>query len=301
MNVLVLYTLPPGADRPGRVAGEFDLTAAAASVAGALPGSTAVGVRGEPNEILAALDAHRPDVVVNLLEAPLGRPDLEAHAAALLEWRGVRFTGSGSETLALCRRKDRTRAILAAAGVPVPAAGGFPCIVKPAGEDGSAGIDADSVCDDAAAVEQAKARIAGPAVVEEFLTGPEYVVSLWGRTEPDHVSVGEVVFRNDLRLNTYASKWLVESDDFRNSSLHYHTPIDPALHTDLVATARGAWRAVGLRGYARLDLRRDAAGTPRVIDVNPNPELSPEVGIHRAVVEAGWSWEQFVGEQVAWA
>jgi len=300
MRVLVLSTLPPAVLRPGRVDGEFDLSAAAVSVAGALPGSRAVGVRGEPHEILAALDAHRPDVVFNLLEAPLGRPDLEAHAAALLEWRGVRFTGSGSETLALCRRKDRTRGVLAAAGVPVPAAGGFPCIVKPAGEDGSAGIDVDSVCPDAAAVERATKRIADPVVVEDFLPGAEYVVSLWGRTAPDHVSVGEVEFRNGLRLNTYASKWLVESDDFRNSSLHYHTPIDPELRTDLVAAARGTWRAVGLRGYARLDLRRDAAGIPRVIDVNPNPELSPEVGIHRAVVEAGWSWEQFIGEQVAW-
>src|SRR5262249_21320879 len=160
---LVLYTLPPAALRPGRVAGEFDLSAAAASVAGPLPGAAVVGVRGEPGEILAALDAHRPDVVFNLLEAPLGRPDLEAHAAARLGWRGVGFTGWGGETWGLCRRKARPRAVLSAAGVPVPAAGGYPCIVKPAAEDGSAGIDAESVCADAAAVARATARLAGPA------------------------------------------------------------------------------------------------------------------------------------------
>ena len=62
-----------------------------------------VGVRGEAHEVLAALHDHRPDVVFNLCEAPLGSPRLEPHAAALLEWLGVRHTGSGSETLALAR------------------------------------------------------------------------------------------------------------------------------------------------------------------------------------------------------
>ena len=95
---------------------------------------------------MAILDSQHPDVVFNPCEAPLGRPDLESHVAALLEWRGVRFTGCGSETLALCRRKDRTKAVLAAAGAPVPRDGGFPCIVKPADQDGSAGIDARRPC-----------------------------------------------------------------------------------------------------------------------------------------------------------
>jgi D-alanine-D-alanine ligase-like ATP-grasp enzyme len=51
----------------------------------------------------------------------------------------------------------------------------------------------------------------------------------------------------------------------------------------------------------RVDLRLDEAGAPRVLDVNPNPELGPGVGICRAVQEAGWTWEQFVRQQVEWA
>jgi hypothetical protein len=38
-----------------------------------------------------------------------------------------------------------------------------------------------------------------------------------------------------------------------------------------------------------------------VLDVNPNPEIAPEVGIYRAVVEAGWTWERFVRAQLTWA
>ena len=69
----------------------------------------------------------------------------------------------------------------------------------------------------------------------------------------------------------------------------------------MIAAARGAWQAVGACGYLRVDVRLDPAGTPRVIDVNANPELSPGVGMHRAVREAGWAWERFVRQLIEWA
>ena len=79
--------------------------------------------------------------------------------------------------------------------------------------------------------------------------------------------------------------------------LHSLPPVDPGpdrrvLEFDLSA---------GACGYLRVDVRLDHAGTPRVIDVNANPELSPEVGMHRAVTEAGWAWKRFVRHQVEWA
>jgi D-alanine-D-alanine ligase len=301
MKVLVVHTAPPDVVGLGRRTSEFDLESAARGIAEVLPSAIAVRVRGEPRELLSLLDAHAPDVVYNLCEAPLGRPDLEAHVAALLEWAGVRFTGARSDTLELCRRKDRTAAALAAAGVPVPRGGGFPCIVKPADEDGSAGIDRHSVCADDAALARARARIRGPVVIEEFLPGREFVVSLWGASTPEHLSIGETQFTNGLQLNTYAAKWETESRDYADSPLSYHVELDADLRTAVVAAARGAWHAVGARGSLRVDVRLDAEGTPKVLDVNPNPEVSPGVGMCRAVVEAGWTWRRFVHAQVAWA
>lgn len=301
MRVLVLHTLPPENAGFGRVVGEFDLNAAAQGVVEALPDAIAVGVRGEAQEVIAQLALHRPEVVFNVCEAPLGRPDLEAHVAALLEWMGVRFTGSGSETLALGRRKDRVNAVLAAAGVPVPRERVFPSIVKPADEDGSAGIDAASICEDETQLAMALGRLPGPAVVQEFLPGREFAISLWGRGEPDFVSIGETIFQNGLRLNSYASKWDIESEDFANSPLFYHTLIEEPLRAAVVSAAQAAWRTVGARGYLRVDVRLDAAGRPKVLDVNPNSELSPGAGICRAAAEAGWTWERFVQQQVEWA
>jgi D-alanine-D-alanine ligase len=299
MRVLILSTMAPEGDRRD----ELDLSEAVAELARVLPEASRAAVRGHAGEVIAELDRARPDVVWNACEAPLGRPDLESHVAALLEWWGVRFTGCGSETLALCRRKDRTSAVLAASGVPVPREGEavLPCIVKPADEDGSAGIDRDSVCVRAEDVARARARLAGPVLVQEFLPGREFAVALWGERRPEHSSIGEFAFTNGLLVNTYASKWVTGSEDFAASPLSYATEIEGSLRERVLDAARGAWLAVEARGYMRVDVRLDGDGEPRVLDVNPNPELAPEVGIHRAVTEAGWTWERFVRQQIEWA
>jgi D-alanine-D-alanine ligase len=297
----VLYTLPPEVVSAGRGSAEFDLCATAQSIAEVLPGSIVAGVQGAVREVMDVLAAHRPDVIFNACESPLGRSEFEPLLAALLEWLDIPFTGSSSSTLALCRRKDRTNALLAAAGVPVPRIGMFPCIVKPAREDASVGIFADSICHDPEAVARVASRLSCPIIVEEFLGGREFAVSLWGHLHPDYVSIGETDFRAGLRLNTYAAKWDEGSPDFLNSPMHYDFPIDPVLRARIAEIARAAWHAVEASGYLRVDVRLDATGEPHVLDVNPNPELGPGAGIHRAVEEAGWTWSRFVRHQVACA
>jgi D-alanine-D-alanine ligase len=306
MKVLVLHTLPPREAESGRTPDEFDLDGAAQAIGEAIPGAVVAGIRGELRELIDHLDRHRPDVVFNLCEAPLGRPDLEAHVASLFEWAGVRFTGNPSQTLALCRRKDLVDGVLRQAGVAVPARveptyPTFPCIVKPAAEDGSAHLDHDSVCETAEALQRTLARMPGPVVVQEFLPGREFAVSVWGANTPEYVSIGETVFENDLRLITYAAKWQIESADFADTPLFYDSPIDDRLRAAIEAAARGAWLAVGARQVLRVDIRLDAEGKPRVLDVNPNPEMGQGVGISRAVVEAGWEWRDFIHKLVEWA
>lgn len=306
MSVLVLHTRAPDVLGEGRTADEFDLGSIAEAAAVAVEGE-AVAVRGDPDELLALLAARRPRAVVNLCEAPQGRPDRELHVAALLEWAGVPFTGCGAETIALCRRKDRARAVLGAAGVPVPAAGpdaGFPCVVKPVGEDGSAGLFADSVCADAAARDHAVARLErlglGPAHVEAFLPGRELPVALWeGPGGVRGACVGEIVFAPGQRIVTYAAKWTPESPDYDGTPSHYPAELAPDLRDVVLAAAWGAWAAVGARGYLRVDVRLDAAGSPRVMDVNPNPDLAPDAGLARAVRAAGLDWAAWLRGQVA--
>src|SRR5436853_6797984 len=118
MKVLVLHSLPPSIIDDGRRTWEFDLSEAARGVAEVLPAAVVAGVRGEMREVIEHLSAHKPDVVFNAWEAPLGRPDWEAHVAALLEWSGVPFTGSGTETFALCRRTHDGKCVIRPGGGP---------------------------------------------------------------------------------------------------------------------------------------------------------------------------------------
>jgi ribosomal protein S18 acetylase RimI-like enzyme len=53
---------------------------------------------------------------------------------------------------------------------------------------------------------------------------------------------------------------------------------EPALAARLAALALRAAALFGLSGYARVDLRVDAAGAPWILEVNSNPCLSPESG-----------------------
>jgi D-alanine-D-alanine ligase len=301
MKVLVAHTLPPSAGAVRRVPGEFDLREAAEAVESALPGAVARGIEGRPEEFAGLVAEHRPDVVFNLCEAPLGRPELEAHAAALWQSLGVRFTGARSRTLSLCRVKDRVNALLAAAGIPVPGSGTFPCLVKPAEEDGSAWIRRDSVCRDEGELRLAVGRIPARALVEAFIPGREFAVSAWGSDRAEHFSIGETVFANGLELVTYEAKWLPESSDYRDSPVSYATEIGAGLRGLLRDTASRVWAAVGARGYMRVDARLDECGVPHVLDVNPNPALGRSGGIRDAAIAAGWTWERFVRAQVDWA
>jgi len=301
MKVLVAHTLPPKIGGSGRLPDEFDLSEAVDAVVSVLPGAVVRGMEGRDGEFSEVVAAVCPDVVFNLCEAPLGRPDLEPHAAALWESLGVRFTGARSHTLEMCRVKDRVKARLSEVGIAVPGVGTFPCLVKPAEEDGSAWIWRDSVCHGPEELHRALGRIPSRALVEEFIPGREFAVSLWGGNRPECLSTGETVFGNGLELITYDAKWLPESNDYRDSPVSYDSEICEGLRAALEGTAGRVWTAVGARGYLRVDLRLDGSGVPRVLDVNPNPALGRSGGIRAAASAAGWTWERFVMAQVQWA
>jgi D-alanine-D-alanine ligase len=59
-------------------------------------------------------------------------------------------------------------------------------------------------------------------------------------------------------------------------------------------TALAAFRLLGCRGYARVDMRQDEAGQLNVIEVNPNPDVSPGSGALRQAEAAGMTYPQFV-------
>ena len=51
---------------------------------------------------------------------------------------------------------------------------------------------------------------------------------------------------------------------------------------------------MGGEGYSRVDVRLSQRGVPYVIDVNPNPDLSPDAGLARQASVAGWSYQDLI-------
>ncbi|MCY2961208.1 MAG: ATP-grasp domain-containing protein [Planctomycetota bacterium] len=263
-----------------------------------------------PDATLAELARAEVDVVFQLVESLRGEARFEAAAAWLLEWARIPYTGSGPVAITLALEKPIARAVLQSRGVPIPegfvlehaeaaipiSLAGRRWIVKPAREDASHGIDAGSVVDDESSL-RARAQhvlrtFRQPALVEEYVDGREFNVALLGSGPTAEVlPLGEIDYSrldpSHPAVLTYAAKWDEASVEYHATPSIGARPMARELEERIRATARAAYAALGLAGYGRVDLRVSARGEPFVIDVNPNPDLSPDAGFQKAAARAG--------------
>jgi D-alanine-D-alanine ligase len=310
----------PTADDP-EFAARADVENAARDVARALAArGWTVETCAAPDEALAAarlageIAARSPTLVFNLCESLAGDARHEAVLPSLFELCGVAYTGSGPLALGTALRKDRTKAILSAHGVPTPAGfvsdGGLPAelppwplIVKPTREDASTGIwlrsVVDGVADLQARVDEIVRRYRQPALVEQFVDGRELYVSLIGNgDELQALPMHEVDFTEmpagAPRIVTYDGKWDPSSQEYIGTRSVKAEQLDGGLDARCAAVARAAFAALELRDYGRVDLRIATDGTPYVIDVNPNCDLSDGAGVCRAAGFGGITYPELI-------
>ena len=261
-------------------------------------------------DLAACLKSYDPAawIVFNWCEELPGIPHSDALVAEILEASGFTYTGPTPEVLRLSWDKGEMKQLLEAQGLPTPrwriyttADPGdwscFPAMVKPAQEHCSLGVTTDAVVRN---VDDLRARIAyilhefkQPALVEDFIDGREFHVSLWGNGEVQMLPVAEMDFSrfDDVRdrLCTYESKFNPGSRHYEEIQLRLPAPLTEAEEDLLYRTARAAYEADRCRDLARLDIRlRD--GVFYILDINPNPDISSDASMACAAEIAGFSF-----------
>jgi D-alanine-D-alanine ligase len=278
--------------------------------------SVVVAIREEILPVIHWLKEIRPDVVFNLCESVYGNSCWEMNIPALLDLFRIPYTGSPPLTLGLCQDKGKVKDILLSQGILTPRykifyrgvnpikGNVFPIIVKPLLEDGSLGISKESVVFDDEALNRQIRYVTEmydqPALVEEFVDGRELNVGLLetngnvGTLPISEIDYSE--FPEGIpKICGYEAKWVEESTEYQKSKPVCPAPLEWALQKRVEHIALKVYKLFGCRDYARVDIRLDRNGKIYVLEVNPNPDISPNSGMTRAIKAHGMTYAEFIG------
>lgn len=182
----------------------------------------------------------------------------------------------------------------------------YPAIVKPTCMDASHGIEpANVVADERSARAKAAellARFGGSVILERFLDGREFNVTVADLGERTVLPLAEVDWKlppGVPRVCGYEAKWVEGAEAFQKTPIVCPAAVEPALAARIRSVALAAVNAVGGRDYVRVDMRLDEDERPFVLEVNPNPCITPIAGVARSARIAGWSYDDFIGRIVA--
>ncbi|HJV12201.1 MAG TPA: D-alanine--D-alanine ligase [Burkholderiales bacterium] len=225
-----------------------------------------------------------------------GRFGEDGTVQGVLEWLGIPYTGSGVLASALAMDKLRTKRLWAAEGLPtaryevldkasdlkaVAKRLGTPLFVKPASEGSSVGM---SKVRKSADLEEAFALAVNydPVVLaEKFIDGPELTVAILGEQVLPIIRI-----ETPREFYDYEAKYI--ADDTR-----YLIPcgLPARKEKELQALSLQAFRALGCRGWGRVDLMLDKRGRPYLLEVNTSPGMTDHSLVPMAARAVGTSYE----------
>jgi D-alanine-D-alanine ligase len=263
------------------------------------------------------------DFAFNVCERFNGSSLFEPHIASMLELLNIPYTGSGPLTLATCINKVRVKEILMHHGILTPNYQvfysrnkkldpelKFPLIVKPVCMDNSIGITKDAVVHNE---EELRSRVSyilrtydQPALVEEFIDGKEITVGILGNGRNATIlPTSEVVFNNwpdaESKVYSYEAKWTIDSTQWRGISIEIPANLPKYQEYRIKRIALQVYNILGCRDYGRVDMRLSSDGVPYVLEMNPNPGISPTASLEEqpdfipfAAEKAGMNYEQLI-------
>ena len=259
------------------------------------------------------------DLVFNLCESFGGDSTADFKIAAFLELLGKRYTGSGTHGLMLAQDKATAKKIFAFHGITTPLFGkylrgrldfthdmDFPVIVKPAREDGSIGIEFSAVVNSirelGERMDWLHQHFDSPVLVEEYIEGREMYVGVIGNEKPEALPVIELDLsklpEGTPRIAGAEVKWGKGTKAYKDTKSAIATDLSEETVAALNQAAIGAYRALELRDYGRIDMRLQPDGRVHVIEANPNPWLASRAEFAMAARKSGRTYTELVAEIV---
>ncbi|ORE96652.1 D-alanine--D-alanine ligase [Stappia sp. 22II-S9-Z10] len=253
-------------------------------------------------DLVEQLLAAAPDVVFNALHGPMGEDGV---VQGILEYHKIPYTHSGVLASALAMNKDRAKAVMARAGVPVAehvSASRFeaaerhllepPYVVKPVNEGSSFGI---LIVRDGA--NRPPAELTGPewtftdrVMVEKYVAGHELTCAVFGDTVYDIIDIvpkAGSFYGYDAKYQPGGSEHILPAR------------LKPNIYQNIQKFTLLAYQALGCRGVARADFRYDPDKDELVcLEVNTQPGMTETSLVPEMAAHAGVSFEAFVSALV---
>src|SRR6266481_2753720 len=300
---------------------EWDSPATIAAVESALSHLGKV-VRLEANEDFPErLRQARPDIVFNIAEGFHG-VTREAQVPAICEFYGIPYSGSDPFTLTLCLDKARAKETLAFHGIPTPKfllvekladlyrvaeKLKLPLFVKPVHEGSSKGITDSNLCRDRDQLfrqtEFLLENYRQPVLVEEFLPGKEFTCAVLGNgAEATVLPLVAMNFESlpegALPIYSFDAKFVWDRPENPLDIFQCPARITRELQASIERVTLDAFRVLGCRDGARIDVRLDADGKPNVLEANPLPGILPDPAdnscLPKAARAAGLSYDELI-------
>lgn len=213
---------------------------------------------------------------------------------AELDHMNVPYTGCGAEASRIAFDKVMTKNRCAATGVPVaksllldspatpwPKNWTPPVVVKPVRQGSSVGLQFVDRVEDWPAALKESFKHDSHLLVEPRILGAECTVGILGDRALPVVEV-----RPHSGAYDYRSKYTKGETDYLCPA-----PLDAETTARVQAAALGAFRAIGGRDYARVDVMVTAAGEPVVLEVNTLPGMTETSLLPKAAAAAGFTYE----------
>jgi D-alanine-D-alanine ligase len=268
-------------------------------------------------DVLLTLD-RRKTLIFNYCDGYLDDPTGYDPITQLFEELGFAFTGASDKAIVDSFDKSHVKSILRQHGILTPdwavcensAPEGwrhFPAIVKPARQHGSFGITRDSVIDTPEQLEQqiklVQEQWHQPALVEDFIDGIEYRVSLWGNGDQVEVlPLLSIRFDNEdhhERLKSFITKW---ADDELSTPMRIDAPaqVEPHIQSQIEESCIAAFKILAMRDYGGIDVRV-RGDKAYLIDPNVNADISEVSNYLRTLLSVGVDYVQMLGKIVGFA